>query len=134
MRKLQLGNVPDPNREERIAAATARTAARAKMLAEQRQDALHTLYMHARKFITTEAQLDAAIDKTFVERPWAHIPGKQNTVSIWDAEGAPPTVQDMLSEVNKTQKLAILHQAGPAVTTGKRMLKIAEELTGGKMD
>ena len=90
--------------------------------------------MHARNFITTEAQLDAAIEKMFVERPWEHVPGKEKAVSIWDAEGAPPTVQDMLSEVNRTQKSAMLFHRGPAVATGKRMLKIAEELTGGKMD
>jgi hypothetical protein len=134
MRKLQIGNVPDPDRAARIVAASVRVAAKAKMLEEQRRDALHTLYMHARNFITTEAQLDAAIEKVFVERPWAHVPGKENAVSIWDAEGAPQTVQDMLSDVNKTQKSAMLFHRGPAVATGKRMLKIAEELAGGKMD
>lgn len=134
MRKLQLGNIPDPEREARLAAASARVAAKAKALEEQRQDALHTLYMHARNFITTEAQLDAAIEKVFVERPWTHIPGKEKAISIWDAEGSPQTVQDMLSEVNKTQKSAMLFHRGPAVATGKRMLRIAEELTGGKMD
>lgn len=134
MRQLQLGNLPDPNREARLAAASERVAAKAKMLEEQRQNALHTLYMHARNFITTEAQLDAAIEKVFVERPWAHVPGKEKAVSIWDAEGTPPTVQDLLSDVNKTQRSAMLFHRGPAVATGKRMLKIAEELTGGKMD
>jgi len=134
MRQLQLGNVADPDREKRVAEMAERVAARAKMLEERRKDALHTLYMHARNFITTEEQLDATIEKVFVERPWSHVPGKEHAVSIWDAEGAPQTVQDMLSEVNKTQKSALLFHGGPAVVTGKRMLKIAEELTGGKID
>jgi hypothetical protein len=134
MRKLQLGNLADPDREARIAAASAHVAAKAKMLEEQRRDALHTLYMHARNFITTEAQLDAAIEKVFVDRPWSNVPGKENAVSIWDAEGAPQTVQDLLGDVNKTQRSALMFHRGPAVATGKRMLKIAEELTGGKMD
>lgn len=134
MRKLQLGNVPDPHREARIAASAARVSARAKMLEEERRDALHTLYMHARNFITTEEQLDAAIEMTFVERPWQNIPGKENAISIWDGLGAPPTVQDMLSEASKTQKAALAQLSGPAVLNGKRMMKIAEELTGGKMD
>lgn len=134
MRKLQLGSLPDPNREARIAAASARVAAKARMLEERRRDALHTLYMNARNFITTKEQLNAVIEKVFVERPWANIPGKENSVNIWDAEGAPQTVQDMLVGVNKTQKLTMLSQPSPAAIAGKRMLKIAEELTGGKMD
>jgi hypothetical protein len=133
MRKLQLGNVPDPNREERIAAAAERTAAKAKMLEEKRQDALHTLYMHARNFITTEAQLDEAIEKIFVEQPWENIPGKETSKSIWDAEGPPPSVQTMMNEMNRVQKSVILKNKAPIIITGKRMLKIAEELTGGKM-
>jgi hypothetical protein len=134
MRKLQLGNVPDPNREARLQAAAERVAERQKTMEEQRRDELHTLYMHARNFITTEKQLDEAIEKVFVEKPWAHVAGKENTVNIWDAEGTPLTVQDMLSEVNNTQKAAVSYHRGPAVATGKRMLRIAEELTGGKMD
>jgi hypothetical protein len=133
MRKLQLGNVPDPNREERIAAAAERTAAKAKILEEKRQDALHTLYMHARNFITTEAQLDEAIEKIFVEQPWENIPGKETSKSIWDAEGPPPSVQTMMNEMNRVQKSVILKNKAPIIITGKRMLKIAEELTGGKM-
>jgi hypothetical protein len=88
--------------------------------------------MHAREFITTEAQLDAEIEKIFIEHPFgAEHPDKTN---IWDAYGAPPTVQDMLSTVNNTQKTSIDYHRGPGFVTGKRMTKIAEELTGGKMD
>ena len=57
--------------------------------------------------------------------------GKEN---IWDAHGAPPTVQDMLQSINDAQKNALEYHRGPAHITGQRMKKIAEELTGGKMD
>jgi predicted component of type VI protein secretion system len=134
MRSLQLGNVPDPDRSARLAAAAANVAAKAAQLEERRRDALHSLYMQAREFIVTEQQLDAKIEAVFVERPWAHVPGKEQAVNIWDAEGAPPTVQDMLGELNGTQRTAVGFHGGAAVATGKRMLRVAEELTGGKMD
>jgi hypothetical protein len=132
VRQQQRGKVPDPGREERIAEAVERVKAKEVAKEAQRKDALHTLYMHARDFITTEEQLDAEIEKIFVESPFGpeHV-GKTN---IWDAYGAPPTVQDMLSAVNNTQKSAVDYHRGPGFITGKRMTKIVEELTGGKMD
>lgn len=132
VRELQKGRLPDPERETRIAEASERVRAKEMSREEQRKDALHTLYMHAREFITTEAQLDAEIEKIFVAEPFGREhPGKTN---IWDAYGAPPTVQDMLSSVNNTQKSALEYHRGPSYITGKRMTRIAEELAGGKMD
>lgn len=132
-RTLQHGNVPDPNREERVTTAKARVEYKARILEQERKDALHTLYMHARNFITTEEQLDKAVEEIFVEQPFADNVNA-GTDNIWDAYGPPPTVQKLLSEINNTQKTAIDFHQGPAVPYGKRMLKIAEELTGGKMD
>lgn len=134
MKTFQHGRLPDPDREARLAEMAARVAAKTAALEEKRRDALHTLYMHARTFITTEAQLDAEIDKVFTEKPWAHVPGAENKNNIWEAEGAPPTLQEMLSEVTGTQKTAADYYRLPAKTTGKRMVRVAEELTGGTMD
>jgi hypothetical protein len=132
LQELQKGRLQDPGRDERIAEAAERVKAKELAREAQRKDALHTLYMHARDFITTEAQLDAEIEKIFVESPFGEShPGQTN---IWDVYGAPPTVQDMLSTVNNTQKSALDYHRGPGAITGKRMTKIAEELTGGKMD
>jgi len=131
-RKLQVGVLEDPGRESRLAEMMERVKAKEFAREEQRRDALHTLYMHARSFITTESQLDAEIDKQFIEKPFEHI--RPGALSVWDAHGAPPTVQDMLSEVNGTQKKAMNYHTPPSVLTGKRVLRIAEELTGGKMD
>lgn len=131
VRQRQSGAVADPGREQRIAEKKERIAAIEVAKEAQRKDALHTLYMHAREFIVTEQQLDAEIDKIFVEAPFKDHPGKTN---IWEAYGSPETVQDMLLKVNKTQKTALDYHSGPAFATGKRLKKIAEELTGGKMD
>ncbi|KAG0645621.1 hypothetical protein D0Z07_8515 [Hyphodiscus hymeniophilus] len=132
VRQVQKGRVPDPGREERVAVAAERVKAKNIAREVQRKDALHTLYMHAREFITTEEQLHAEIEKVFVEFPFGpeHV-GKTN---IWDAYGAPPSVRNMLSTVNNTQKSAMDYHRGHGFITGKRMTKIAEELTGGKMD
>lgn len=134
MRKLQTGRVPDPEREQRLVEAAARAQAKEAKATAAKQDALHTLYMNARHFITTEAQLDAEIEKLFVEKPFEHATRGGQTDNVWDAYGPPPTVQDMLSSINGTQKTAILYHRGPAEITGERVRKMAEELTGGKMD
>ncbi len=134
MRTFQQGQLPDPDRAARVAAMAMKVEERAKALEEKRRDALHTLYMHARNFITTEVQLDAEVEKVFTEKPFAHIPGAENKNNIWEAEGAPPTLQEMLSEVTGTQKTAADYYRSPAKVTGKRMVRVAEELTGGTMD
>merc|ERR1711977_325717 len=130
-RTLQSGPVPDPDRAARVAEKKARVEAIALAKEEQRRNALHTLYMNARSFITTEEELDAEIEKIFVEDP--HASGNLND-NIWSVKGAPPSVLTMLSAVNNTQKKAIDFHRGPAALTGRRMKKIAEELTGGTMD
>jgi hypothetical protein len=134
MSKLQLGALPDPKRKSRLAAAAKRAAAKEASRGALRQDALHSLYMNARSFITTEAQLDAKIEELFVERPFENRVLGGTVNNVWDAYGPPATIQDMLSGINNTEKKAIQFHRGPAEVTGRRITKIAEELTGGKMD
>jgi hypothetical protein len=86
---------------------------------------------HARDFIVTEKQLDDKIEEIFTTTP--HKEFDENT-NIWIPLGAPITVQNMLADVNNTQKSAIKFARGPHVVTGQRMKRVAEELTGGKMD
>jgi len=132
MSELHVGHVPDPGREERIAEAAAQFRAKQTAQVYERQDALHTLYMNARSFITTSEQLNDELEKVFVQYPFGEAhPDKDN---IWDAYGMPPTVQDMLSTVNNSQKSAIQYHALPGTIDGKRMKRIAEELTGGTLD
>ncbi|KAH8669657.1 hypothetical protein BGZ60DRAFT_408008 [Tricladium varicosporioides] len=129
MRQLQRGALPDPQRDTRVTEKRARVAVKEAEKEEARRAALHTLYMNARTFITTEEQLDERIEEIFIDKPF-----QSESRSIWDAKGAPKTVQDMLSTINHSQKSAVLYGRGPAQITGERIKKIAEELTGGKMD
>ncbi|EHL01526.1 hypothetical protein M7I_2407 [Glarea lozoyensis 74030] len=120
MSQLQVGHINDARREERIEEMKARVAKKEAIREEERQNA----------FIVNEQQLDARIEEIFTEKPFFGSQGN----NIWDAQGQPKSVQEMLAEINKTQKNVVDRYAGPAIITGKRMQKIAEELTGGKME
>ncbi|ESZ91838.1 hypothetical protein SBOR_7790 [Sclerotinia borealis F-4128] len=131
MSKLQVGFVPDPERESELAQKALRVQRKEAEREEQRRNALHTLYMNARSFITTEEQLNAKIEEIFTSPFDKNSPDKTN---IWQVHEKPPTVQDMLSGVNNSQKTTLGQYSSPAVITGLRMHHIAEKLTGGKMD
>jgi len=131
MKQFQSGNVPDPDRPTRIAEKAARIQAKQAAKEEERRDALHTLYTRARDFITTESQLNATIDRVFVEHPEEFTNEGGSGDNIWN-RGPPETVQQMLNETNKTGNNAIKHYTGFGDVTQKRVRRIAEELTGGK--
>ncbi|KAG9241914.1 hypothetical protein BJ878DRAFT_518314 [Calycina marina] len=130
VRDLQLGPVADPQREQRVAEKKQRVEAKEAAREETRQNALHTLYMNARSFIVTEAQLDEEIERIFVERPF----GMPDT--IWDAHGRPEDVKTMLATTEDASRGAIDFYGGkmPWKETSRRMKVISEELTGGKID
>ncbi|KAH0564747.1 hypothetical protein GP486_001856 [Trichoglossum hirsutum] len=132
LRQLQRGPLPDPDRDQRIAAKAAMVQIKQAQRAEQRKDSLHTLYMHARDFITTEDQLNEAIERIFVSHPKEFVDSDKGE-NIWNT-GPPDTVQEMLDRVNKAEKKAVDFHEGLAVLTDRRVKRIAEELTGGKMD
>lgn len=105
---------------------------------EERRDALHTLYMNARNFITTEEQLDVAIEKAFPEggNPEFATDTKLGD-NIWNL-GSPATIADLLdasvSRVRKDFTKAGLTEADHKFNVDQeRMKRIAEELSGGKM-
>ena len=136
MKQFQKGIVPDPDRLARVEQKRAVVEAKKLEKQEQRRDALHTLYMNAGSFITTEEQLQTAIDQAFPKGPnpaWfnAAVTGKDGE-SIWSV-GAPDTVRVMLNKANKTGVRAMEYNAGYAKLTGDRVRRIAEELTGGRM-
>ncbi|KAI9789802.1 MAG: hypothetical protein M1833_002252 [Piccolia ochrophora] len=131
-KQLQQGIAPDPDRSARLAEKTAKVHAIEARRSEDRRAALHTLYINARKFITTEEQLADEIERVFVESPqeWAeHYPGR----NIWN-RGPPETIQEMLDVVNKAEKRAVALHSGFAELSARRVNRIAEELTGGKLD
>ncbi|KAI9816029.1 MAG: hypothetical protein M1827_002021 [Pycnora praestabilis] len=133
MKQFQIGSVPDPDRPARIAEKAALVLAKQEEKEGQKRDALHSLYMRARDFITTEAQLNDAIDQEFLPRLPSFSSDSQEGDNIWNG-GVPETVQEMLKQVNKnSDRNAISFAEGYADITNKRVRRIAEELTGGKM-
>jgi hypothetical protein len=125
MKPLRSSVLPDPDGEERLARSIANVQARRGQKQEQARDALHTLYMNARKFITTEEQLVAEIERVFPAKnnpDWTN--DQQAGDNIWNL-GAPPTVESMVNARKSELAQWDLVQ--------KRVQKIAEELTGGKI-
>lgn len=136
MKQFQKGIVPDPDRLARVEQKRAVVEAKKLEKQERRRDALHTLYMNAGSFITTEEQLQTAIDQAFPNGPnpaWYNAAiSIKDGISVWNA-GPPDTVRGMLSKANKTGGRAMEYNAGYAKVTGDRVRRIAEELTGGRM-
>ncbi|KAI9784919.1 MAG: hypothetical protein M1816_000555 [Peltula sp. TS41687] len=132
MKQLQIGVLPDPDREARIAAKAANVAAIQQRIREKRKDLLHTLYVNARAFITTESHLDDEIEKVFVQQPreWANDIGSGK--SIWH-RGPPESMQDLINVANGKEHLQMDRGKGPERLAEQRLRRIAEELTGGKL-
>jgi hypothetical protein len=134
---LQKGPLPDPNKDHRLAQMRARQAAVSHARQEDRRDALHSLYVNARDFIVTDAQLNAAIDRSFgtVDQPRAFGSGG---ASIWDsAQSAPSSVVDMLNTATargtRGGALSQSAQNRESALTHARVRKMAAELTGGQL-
>ena len=132
--------IPDPHFQKRYEASTARVKAQEERKREERRDALHTLYMNARTFITTEADLDAEIDRVFPEGddPAFRTPSSHGK-DIWNL-GVPPRVADLLKKTaahadasgSASRGNIDIHQ-DLARISAERVKKIAEELSGGKI-
>ncbi|KAE8149273.1 hypothetical protein BDV25DRAFT_156690 [Aspergillus avenaceus] len=118
--------LPDPDRESRLAASQARLEAVQARKAMEQQDSLQSLYMNARNFITTEAQLAAEIDRVFPdgENP-AWRSDHQHGENVWNL-GVPPTVQSIVNESKRSE-------ASRWDLIQGRVKKLGEQLTGGKL-
>lgn len=123
----------DPNREARLARKRENVIRTEAMRQEERRDKLHTLYVNAGSFITTDKQLNSMIDKVFDDQDQFRSDQKPG-LNMWNL-GLPETVSQLLSQANKdprSQK-AMASAEGNSNITRERMNRIAEELTGGKM-
>ena len=109
---------------------TARVEAKGAQRVGERRDALHTLYLHARNFITTESHLDETIEEEFgtLERPRTFNGGN----SIWSTN-LPESIQDKLNGANKSRG-TLKDSNWVDEATRNRIGTIAEHLTGGKME
>jgi hypothetical protein len=79
--------------------------------------------MHAREFITTEEELQEAIDREFKDSDAAHMRTPSN---IWQQGETAPNSASSLLQSRSTRK-------GGVELAQARMRRIAEELTGGKI-
>ena len=129
LKRGSTNHLPDPEREARVAKMKARFEAKEAVKAEERRNALHSLYMNARDFIVTEEALNAKVDEVFDHEWFRNYPEH----SIWDKEGFPDTVQSMLSESSSGKRGNAQTTSGYIQLTKDRVQRIAEELTGGKM-
>jgi hypothetical protein len=97
----------------------------------ERKDALHTLYTHARNFIVTEEAMNEALDKAFGtdDNPmmWNH-----DGNSIWST-GDPASLRDMLDKDKALNVRARTDLGVVESVAQKRMRRIAEEFTGGRI-
>ena len=132
------GTLPDPDGPARHAAAVERVQALQQRKAEDTQNALHTLYMRARHFITTDSQLDKAIETQFgndeLPRTW-----QGSATSFWaDAKAQPTTIKEMLERLEKARGGAARTVKDADADANAKLMRdrlgrVAEELTGGKM-
>lgn len=136
------GNLQDPHRAARLQSRRANLATLAAAKRAERLDSLNTLYLAARSFIVTPAQLDTAVDEAFgtPEKPVTfgagseHEFGQRKGGSVW-ALGKPESVQDRLNRATRQAGKRALEGVGaPGEMNGERIRRIAETLTGGKME
>jgi len=128
MKPKELLDLPEGEEEALYERRKARYEARQAAKREERRDKLHTLYMHARQFITTNEQLAHAIDVEFEKQ------------SIWKL-GLPSSLHQMISGKTPPEGKFDIGQASGLVaqssrrfkTDQERMQRIAEKLSGGKM-
>jgi hypothetical protein len=128
--------LPDPLRFQKATESRKRTTALEVQRKEARRDALMELYINASSFIVTETELQTEVDRLFADNYWQRQ-GKaraHDADNAWDVWGAPPTVQGMMTDMMRTQKLAVDFHQSEHTRTVKRQKTVAEELTGGKME
>lgn len=134
---LQTAVLPDPDRIERALESRQRTEFLSAQKSEARRDAIQELYMKARSFIVSEKELEAEVDRLFAPDYWKKqgVSASGFAVSnIWDLDGKPPTVADMLNDVSRTSSGFMKNAESEKSRTLKRQKEVAEELTGGKLD
>ncbi|KAI1179050.1 hypothetical protein F4777DRAFT_535405 [Nemania sp. FL0916] len=133
---LQTAVLRDPERFAKGLASAQRTAEIAADKASARQDAIQALYMNARTFIINEAELEAAVAENFADDFYSRKPAAARGYqpqNIWDIEDAPLTVAEMVRGARKRTSL-LDEFSSKDNRTDHRQRRVAEELTGGKMD
>lgn len=129
---MKARGLPDPGREARLMRKRENVARTLALQEERRRAKLHTLYVNAGSFITTRAQLEQTIDKVFDDNKQFEN-DKRPGLNVWNL-GLPETVQELLGNRTGPSAKAIDPTDESAVIMRERMNRIAEELTGGKLE
>ncbi|KAI8964628.1 hypothetical protein F5Y11DRAFT_315511 [Daldinia sp. FL1419] len=127
----------DPERFDRALESRKRTDYIAMQKSEARRDAIQELYMKARSFIIDEKDLEAEVERLFAPDYWKKMglsASGYEVTNIWDLDGKPKTVTDMLNELSRATNQLVNNVESDKTRTLKRQKEVAEELTGGKLD
>ncbi|KAI9682073.1 MAG: hypothetical protein M1817_000127 [Caeruleum heppii] len=130
MKELQRGPVPDPDRARRIAEKVARVQGKATERENQRRDALHSLYVQAKNFITTEEKWNEEVERVFNDDTGSTLTGDPAERSIW-SRGAPDSISDLLNVDTKSTRSAARAEAYQRLNE-ERVGRIGDELTRGQ--
>lgn len=124
--KVTTSFLPDPNRKQRLARSRQRLKRVEEKKAEHKKLSLQALFMNARTFIVSEAQLAEEIDRVFPEgdNP-AWRSDQQQGENIWNL-GPPPALQSLVNDPKRNEAARFDLIQG-------RVKKLGEHITGGKM-
>ena len=129
---------PDPLRFSRADRSRTRVVARESAKREDRRDALMELYCSASSFIVHESELRAEIDKAFTadyfKKQSQAINRYGATENTWGIHGKPPSIANMLEITTGTSTKLVDYYESEYDRSVKRQKRIAEDLTGGKME
>ncbi|KAG6040828.1 hypothetical protein E4U41_006960 [Claviceps citrina] len=129
---------PDPNRFSRAAESRAKVLNSQIAKREARRDAIMELYISASNFIVNENELKSEIDKVFAEdyfRRQSNADYRHGTTeNTWGVYGNPPSIGDMTETSSGTSSKVMDLDVSEFDRSAERQKRIAEDLTGGKMD
>ena len=118
----------------RTARVQANLAKKKSLTKEDKRDLLHTLYVNAGDFSTTEAQLEEKIKQAFDDMDQFKTDVKDG-MNIWNL-GVPETTRELVTRFGRraeSNKAVDAADANEQVTK-ERVKRIAELLTGGKIE
>lgn len=130
--------IRDPEYETKQLESQQRTAARLQAQSDARKDALQRLYVEAGRFILTEQELAARVEKLFAPDYFATL-GKLNSqvwwgaANIWEASGRPLKMAEMFDTTTDAGQRTTQYNKSGARKTEQRQKLVASELTGGAL-
>ena len=97
-------------------------------LREERK-VLHSLYVDSKDFILSETDLTKKLQQEFDKDFYQVNPDH----GIWDEEGMPESIDWMMKSAEQGGTFALSYDRENVGVTRRRLQRVAEELTGGKM-